>query len=391
MPAMPESYSEQLIMATETARSCWQPVDQNFNRFHGVEMWNAVESEMEEDCLHLNIFTPSGRKNDLYPVVVWVFGGFFNTGSISLKVYDGAYLAGLNDLVVVSINYRLLTNMVYLEGPFGFLYLDSNRAPGNTGLNDQLLAFQWIHDNIYQFGGDRTQITLMGESAGAMSISYHLQAQKSWPYFQRVILQSGNFFTPQAFSSPSKALEQSLELAFAVGCQYDEIDNIIECLHHVPPKKLVGEMGNLKCDNLLCMPFVPTQECSNGPLIQTDPRTSKSKEIRPEVEIMMGTNNNEASAFLVYALNFFYKLENISFHLFDYRPRSMSKEAFKKFMKFLVSLNDDNGDAIDFYCQNIALDGKSTMRRYSYFDRIEHCVADYLINCPTRRLMDYLC
>ncbi len=139
-----------------------------------------------EDCLYLNVWTPSleGRR----PVMVWIHGGAFVTGAGSLGTYNGKFLAAQGDAVVVTINYRL--------GAFGFLNLRDATdgalpATGCEGLSDQLAALAWVRENIAAFGGDAGNVTVFGESAGAMSIGALLAAPASQGLFRRAILQSG--------------------------------------------------------------------------------------------------------------------------------------------------------------------------------------------------------
>ncbi|KAK5971050.1 Carboxylic ester hydrolase [Trichostrongylus colubriformis] len=103
--------------------------------------------------------------------MVWLFGAGYYSGSPSLALYDGKALALLGNVVVVNLNYRL--------GPFGFLYMDHDEAPGNVGMLDQQLALYWIQENIYNFGGNPRRITLFGQNAGAASIVAHLVAPGS--------------------------------------------------------------------------------------------------------------------------------------------------------------------------------------------------------------------
>ncbi|KAL1418755.1 hypothetical protein MTO96_025784 [Rhipicephalus appendiculatus] len=112
-----------------------------------------------EDCLFLNVFKPvRNHGSTLKRVVVFVHGGAFTFGGIYLKIFDASELAVRGDLVVVTIAYRL--------GPFGFLYLGTEEAPGNMGLYDQQLAMRWVRENARSFGGDPDVITAMGQSAG---------------------------------------------------------------------------------------------------------------------------------------------------------------------------------------------------------------------------------
>lgn len=138
----------------------------------------------DEDCLTLNIVRPAGDATDL-PVMVWIYGGAFTVGAS--RNYDGRHLAARGDVVVVTVNYRV--------GPWGFLDLSSLSTPehtfeSNTGLHDQIAALRWVRDNISAFGGDPTNITLFGESAGGSSVLSLMCMPEADGLFHRVIAQS---------------------------------------------------------------------------------------------------------------------------------------------------------------------------------------------------------
>jgi len=148
-----------------------------------------------EDCLFLNVTTPA-CDDARRPVMVWVHGGGFVNGSASTPWYDGTRLALRGDVVVVSLNYRL--------GALGFLWLgDLDPAFASSGVNgllDQVAALRWVRDNIAAFGGDPDQVTVFGESAGAMSIATLLAVPSAGGLFHRAIVQSGaahNCFSPE--------------------------------------------------------------------------------------------------------------------------------------------------------------------------------------------------
>jgi para-nitrobenzyl esterase len=147
-----------------------------------------------EDCLYLNVWTP-GADRRRRPVLVWIHGGAFVLGAGSQTLYDGSALARRGDVVVVTINYRM--------GALGFLRLrerfgDRLPASGNEGLLDQVAALEWVRDEIEAFGGDPGNVTIFGESAGAMSCATLLGMPRARGLFHRAILQSGaaNFRWP---------------------------------------------------------------------------------------------------------------------------------------------------------------------------------------------------
>ena len=139
----------------------------------------AAQGEQSEDCLYLNVYTPShgddagqGKR----PVLFWIHGGGFILGSASSELYDGGPLCERGDVVVVTINYRL--------GALGYLYLGAHGgaelgASSNLGQLDQIAALQWVKRNIASFGGDPARVTIFGESAGAVSVHTHMASPSS--------------------------------------------------------------------------------------------------------------------------------------------------------------------------------------------------------------------
>jgi para-nitrobenzyl esterase len=170
---------------------------------------------MSEDCLTLNIWAPAKAHNA--PVFFWIYGGALTTGSSRDALYNGARLAD-QGVIVVSINYRL--------GVFGYLAHPelSRESPlgisGNYGLLDQIQALHWVHDNISAFGGDPSNVTIAGESAGALSVMYLMASPPARGLFAKAISESAYMIsTPELkqskFGSPS-AEELGTRLAAAL-------------------------------------------------------------------------------------------------------------------------------------------------------------------------------
>ena len=147
-----------------------------------------AHNEISEDCLSLNVWTGASSARERRPVFFYIYGGGFNEGSTAVPVYDGEGLAK-KGVVVVTANYRV--------GILGFLVHPElskespARVSGNYGLFDQIAALKWVHDNIAAFGGDPSQVTIAGQSAGGMSVHYLTASPLAKGLFHRAIVQSG--------------------------------------------------------------------------------------------------------------------------------------------------------------------------------------------------------
>lgn len=178
----------------------------------------------DEDCLVLNIVTPT--EGDKLPVLLWIHGGGFilGEGAQTDSGTLGDKLAKQTNSVVVSINYRL--------GPFGFLAHSALSAEspygssGNYGLMDQILAMEWVRENIEVFGGDPDNVTLFGESAGAFSVCTHMNTALSAGLFHKAIVQSGSCL--RAWPELASAEKQGAVLAEKLGC--GDTPNTLGCM-----------------------------------------------------------------------------------------------------------------------------------------------------------------
>ncbi len=172
----------------EGVRKCDKFADIPFQPKGWVGVKALEENRQSEDCLYLNIWAPMSSRDTELPVLVWIHGGGFQGGCAHERLYDGMEFAKKN-IVVVSISYRL--------GVFGFLAHDVfseesvYHSSGNYGILDQILALRWVHENIAEFGGDPQNVTIMGQSAGGMSVACLMTSPLAKGLFHKAIIQSG--------------------------------------------------------------------------------------------------------------------------------------------------------------------------------------------------------
>nr|XP_048293156.1 pyrethroid hydrolase Ces2e-like isoform X2 [Myodes glareolus] len=174
---------------------------------------------MSEDCLYLNVYTPAHAHNGSnLPVMVWIHGGALIIGMASW--YDGSKLAATEDVVVVNIQYRL--------GVLGFFSTGDQHARGNWGFLDQVAALRWVQQNIAYFGGNPDQVTIFGESAGGISVSFHVVSPMSQGLFHRAIMQSGVALLPRLISNTSEMVFTMV--AKLSGCATSNSKGLVHCL-----------------------------------------------------------------------------------------------------------------------------------------------------------------
>ncbi|KAL3929594.1 MAG: hypothetical protein SGBAC_012138 [Bacillariaceae sp.] len=177
-PEEPPSWKPHVLDASQFGPDCHQIPDEVNNPFASLDT-------MSEDCLYLNIYTPAGAssltRRTQFPIMVWFHGGAFQTGAAKRPEYDARRLAQQENVIVVTVNYRL--------GALGFLVASELGVLGNFGLMDQRAALYFVKRHISKFGGNPNSITLFGESAGAVMIGLHLQMENPG-LFHKAILQS---------------------------------------------------------------------------------------------------------------------------------------------------------------------------------------------------------
>ena len=268
-----------------------QTPDTMWPGFPGAEAWNT-NTPQSEDCLYLNVVVPRPHPRNA-AVIVWIYGGGFWSGTTTLDLYDLRVMAATQNIIMVGIQYRVAS--------LGFLYFPEEDVPGNAGMYDQLEAIRWVKNNIAKFGGNPNNITLMGESAGACSVSLHLLSPLSRNLFSQAIMQSASALAPWGVVSKEEALTRSLALARNLNCPHDR-NNVrasIDCLRNADSATMVAEEWNNITFGFTggIGVFTPIID---GAFLDEHPGAAMRNQNFKKANILLGSNRDEGNYFILY-------------------------------------------------------------------------------------------
>jgi carboxylesterase type B len=203
-----------------------------------------------EDCLYLNVYTRQLVTQNLKPVMVFIHGGAFISGSSDRSMYGPEFLM-TEEIVLVTINYRL--------GALGFLTVDdpSLGVTGNAGLKDMVQALKWVKNNVKHFGGDPNNVTIFGESAGGASVHYLILSPLARGLFHKAIVQSASVLCPWV-----RGVNDAKQLARINGCTDSDNKRVLEFLQQIPVEKLLE--GQVKLGDWLS----PVDKRLVGPTVE---------------------------------------------------------------------------------------------------------------------------
>uniref|UniRef100_A0A670ZL85 Carboxylic ester hydrolase n=1 Tax=Pseudonaja textilis TaxID=8673 RepID=A0A670ZL85_PSETE len=347
---LPHQPWKQPLEATSFGNSCPQFISQDVPE---ANIWSP-KTPLSEDCLSLNIWVPYPQPSSPVPVLVWIHGGGYFMGTSSVAVFNGASLAATENVIVVTINYRL--------GALGFLYFPP-AAPGNLGLLDQQLALKWVKENAAAFGGDPSRVTILGHSTGGASVNFHLLAPKSQDLFAQAVIQSGTANAYWAWRSPEEIKRLALEFVHLLGCSEDNKISIGHCLQTKNVSEFIQHeiAMSLKGGPLVNFPFRPT---TDGDFLLGEPEKLMEEgqiQVKP---VLIGETSDEAATFVHYVFS------NVTHNL-------INQEQLLKGIQLLVP------NATEDVVQSIAL-------RYSegnhgpakYRSAMSHFYTDWIFTCP---------
>jgi acetylcholinesterase len=252
---------------------------------------DQIRYNFSEDCLTLNVVRPASHYDKLLPVAVWIHGGGYSRGSSSDERYNLTFIVeqsvkSQQPIVAVSFNYRL--------GPWGFLagaaFADAGLT--NLGLRDQRLALHWIQENIYAFGGNNSEVTIWGESAGAGSVGLHMLAYggRDEGLFRGAIMESGGpipFISMRDQRQSQKLLDS---LMFKVGCSRSQGEETLKCLR----EKDFHTLNNAFNTSILRDIWFPALD---GDFLVDKPTKQLADGNFTHVPIIIGTNTDEGASF----------------------------------------------------------------------------------------------
>jgi para-nitrobenzyl esterase len=241
---------------------------------------------MSEDCLCLNLWTASLGPAHQRPVMVWLHGGGYTTGSGAFACYDGQALARKHDVVVVTMNHRL--------NVFGYLYLpevggEKYANASNVGMLDIIAALEWVRDNAEAFGGDPHRVTIFGQSGGGGKVSTLMAMPEAKGLFHRAIVQSG----AAVKGLPAGAGTKSAEAYMArLGLQSNQVGQ----LQAMPVEQLLSVMGAMTGNGMgpASLALAPVVD---GRSLPRDPFAPTAPEISADVPMMIGSTETEVTFF----------------------------------------------------------------------------------------------
>lgn len=271
MPPQPAERWSGVRETIQVADRSPQPLTGPISEIHALHRANP----MSEDCLHVNVFTPAAD-NGARPVMVWLHGGGFWSGSGDWLLYDGNRLAAKEDVVVVTVTHRL--------NAFGFLYLpelggSKYAEASNVGMRDIVLALDWVQDNIGNFGGDPGNVTIFGQSGGGGKVSFLTAMPEARGKYHRAIIMSGSTLEGTDADTATETTERFMVAAGA---------RSVADLAAMPWEELSAEQER---HGFRIGPVV------DGTSLPAHPYSPDAPAMSAEIPLMIGTTEYEANFF----------------------------------------------------------------------------------------------
>nr|ADG56547.1 acetylcholinesterase precursor [Musca domestica] len=386
-----------VLDATRLPATCVQERYEYFPGFSGEEMWNP-NTNVSEDCLFMNIWapakarlrhgrgtnggehssktdqdhlihsaTPQNTTNGL-PILIWIYGGGFMTGSATLDIYNAEIMSAVGNVIVASFQYR--------PGAFGFLHLSpvmpgfEEEAPGNVGLWDQALALRWLKENARAFGGNPEWMTLFGESAGSSSVNAQLMSPVTRGLVKWGMMQSATMNAPWSHMTSEKAVEIGKALVNDCNCNASLLPEnpqaVMACMRQVDAKTISVQQWN-SYSGILSYPSAPTID---GAFLPADPMTLLKTADLSGYDILIGNVKDEGTYFLLYDFIDYFDKDDAT---------SLPRDKYLEIMNNIFQkASQAEREAIIF--QYTSWEGNPG---YQNQQQIGRAVGDHFFTCPT--------
>ncbi|CAJ0929662.1 unnamed protein product, partial [Mesorhabditis belari] len=320
------------------------------------------DDSTSEDCLYLNIWTPS-LNNTLYPVVVYIHGGGYTSGNGYMDNNQAREIYAQMGIVFITIQYRL--------GFLGFMTLNDTRLPANLGLWDQNMALRWVQENIGKFGGNSKRVTIWGTSAGSSSVGQHTLSPKSQGLFQQAFEQSAS--PVAAFARGDFNVEYTMNILVQLGCPLH--GDVKSCLR----TKTMAEFWQVTQGCTMSdLDFIPLSPMVDGDFFAEEPEQAILH--APVIPTLIGLNMNEGRLFVLQVSEPF----SIAPSLYDI----MTDDVFYDLIEQWVANRGYNEqaqqaaeDIFQFYAQN----NQNASDHYFWIEQWTRLFTDTFFNVPAVR------
>lgn len=326
-------------------------------------------SMISEDCLYLNIWASTSKSSrGLRPIIIYIHGGKFSTGTSDEKVLDGSKFAKYGDLIFATVSYRL--------GAFGFFTTFTEDSAGNIGLYDQIMAIKWIKDNAKLFGGDSENIVLIGDGVGASSITTHMLSPLSNNLFKKAIFQSGSIWNPFYDDDNDKLIENIQSIALYTGCVNetltlkDDPSKVVDCLRNIPKETIIE--AEKKIQKLIPPGYYP--RVNDEIIPESASNLFRKGKFRRDLTVLAGITRTEYTQFLAVVYPEQFRTDD------KHNIETLSKENATELIKPVLLLWEQTNitEIIDYYINRIK---NKTSTGYARI--VANILEDFSVTCST--------
>lgn len=325
-------------------------------------------SNMSEDCLYLNVWAPKSEPTyGLRPIIIFIHHGAYSVGSSTTKVHDGSHLAAHGDVVIASFNFRL--------GVFGYFLAYTEEANGNMGEFDKILAMEWIKENSKYFHGDPENISIMGASSGAYSVSGLMVSPIAQDLFRRVIILSGSMINPFFLDDNAKLFKNSQTVASVTGCSNGTITlksdprSVVNCLKNKSGEDLVEAQRTLSLSN----PMGLFPRVNDEYLPKTSIELYREGKFSKEKDMFIGITKNEGTMMLFVGVPEYVGMYGKEVKdLTKYRALALSRGSL------LLTGLTNTAEILDYYMKHV-----KSRETFGYLNMISNIVGDFVASCGT--------